>query len=559
MTQSHAQQIPIWLWCLLAAFTLIWFGTLDYRHLIPSDEGRYAEIAREMFASGDWLTPRYNDYKYFEKPPLQAWMTAIAYKLFGVGAWQARLWTALTGYLTILMAGFTATKLYGRCPGISTSLILASSPLWVVTGHINALDMGLSACMGLTLFSFLLAQRTHLTPLAQRNWMLLCWASMAAAVLSKGLIGVVLPGLILITYSVIARDGQLWKRLHIGKGLLLFFLLSAPWFILVSLKNPEFVHFFFIHEHLARFTTDVHDRTEPLYFFIPLICAGFLPWFAQLPKAVSLSWQLPAQENGFRPTLLTLTWALFIFLFFSLSHSKLPGYILPIFPALALLAGQSLRQISQTAWHWQILLLGMLVVAGIFGLPRLTAMGYYTSEHAEFSAYTSWVALALTVMLAGCAGAWWLARDHALASVSTLAGSLFLTTMIAGTAHETLGRTTSGIDLAHIVKPLLRAEDPFYSLRRLDHTLPFYLEHPMIMVETTDELAFGAQQEPKKFVPTLAAFVQQWQQAPRAFALMTENTYLELQNMHVPMHEIARDRLRIIVSKQPWKSQHIAH
>ncbi len=155
--RQFIKSIPLWLWYFLAAFTIIWFGVLDYRHLIPSDEGRYAEIAREMFASGDWLTPRYNDYKYFEKPPLQAWMTALTYTLFGVGEWQARLWSALTSYFAVFAVGLTAYKLYGKCAGISAALILSSAPLWAIAGHFNALDAGLSSFMGIALCSLLLA------------------------------------------------------------------------------------------------------------------------------------------------------------------------------------------------------------------------------------------------------------------------------------------------------------------------------------------------------------------------------------------------------------------
>ena len=112
---------------LALVYALLWFGTLNYRHLIPSDEGRYAEIAREMLVTGDWVTPRYNGYKYFEKPPLQVWATAIAFKALGIGDWQARLWTALTGFLTIIAVGLTSAKLYGARAGFLSAVVLASA------------------------------------------------------------------------------------------------------------------------------------------------------------------------------------------------------------------------------------------------------------------------------------------------------------------------------------------------------------------------------------------------------------------------------------------------
>lgn len=545
---KYTQPLPLWFWCIFVFFTVIWFGSLDYRHLIPSDEGRYAEIAREMFMTGDWVTPRYNDYKYFEKPPLQLWATAIVYSVFGVGEWQARIWSALTSYLAILMVALTAWKLYGKQTGINTGLILASAPIWVVAGHFNSLDSALSAFMGISLCALLLAHRENITAHNQRNWMLVCWASMALAVLSKGLIGVVLPGLVWVIYSLCTRDWQRWQQLHIVKGLALFLLICAPWFILVSIKNPEFLSFFFIHEHFQRFSSTIHHRTAPIYYFIPLIIVGFLPWLAQLPGVVKISWQ-ERKQDGFRPNILILIWVMVIFIFFSVSHSKLPGYILPIFPALALLAGQALKRTHQIAWHWQVLMLCLLILIGIFATPRVTAMGSDVAEKMEFAAYTTWIICALVVMLIGSMIAWWAARNHAFVSVAALAMSFFCGALIAGLGHETLGRAKSGIDLAQQAKPWIKNHDLLYSVRILDHTLPFYLNHPMIMVESTDELAFGIRQEPEKFVPTLALFIEHWEHVPRAFALMSLDTYAELNKRGIPMYEIARDRKRVIVSK----------
>jgi 4-amino-4-deoxy-L-arabinose transferase-like glycosyltransferase len=146
---------------LLIIYALLWFGTLNYRHLIPSDEGRYAEIAREMLVTGDWVTPRYNGYKYFEKPPLQIWATAAAFQIFGIGDWQARLWTVLTGFLTILAIGFTGPRVVNARAGWLAAVVLASSPMWVISGHFNSLDMGLSAFLVTALCSLLLAQTTQ--------------------------------------------------------------------------------------------------------------------------------------------------------------------------------------------------------------------------------------------------------------------------------------------------------------------------------------------------------------------------------------------------------------
>src|SRR5262245_2394708 len=129
---------------LLLAALLIWFSNLDYRKLIKPDEGRYAEIAREMAVTGDWVTPRLNGIKYFEKPPLQYWATATAYTLFGPHEWTARLWSALTGLFGIALSWWAGRRLFGAAAGAYAAIVLASSLMYVVLGHLNTLDMGLT-------------------------------------------------------------------------------------------------------------------------------------------------------------------------------------------------------------------------------------------------------------------------------------------------------------------------------------------------------------------------------------------------------------------------------
>jgi len=168
------------LWTVLAVLG-VWFLTLGYRHLLRSDEGRYAEIAREMFASGDWVTIRYNDLKYFEKPPLHLWMTAIAYELFGVGDWQARLWVALSGMIATAATMLAARRWFGTRVAMLTGLVLLAAPTWNLAGHFNSLDMGVSAAMACTLAALLIAQHPQSSPSARRGWMLAAWAGRASS------------------------------------------------------------------------------------------------------------------------------------------------------------------------------------------------------------------------------------------------------------------------------------------------------------------------------------------------------------------------------------------
>ena len=569
------------LWVLAILFTLAWFGVLDYRHLVASDEGRYGEIAREMYATGDWVTPRYNGYKYFEKPPLQAWMTAIAYSLFGVGEWQSRLWTGITGYFAILATGFTAWKLIGGERGVLagwvSAILLASSPMWNVGGHFNTLDMGLSSILSCALFSLLLAQRAGLTTTARRNWMWLCWAFMALAVLSKGLIGIVIPGMVLVVYTFSTWDWGLWKRLHLFSGLVVFFLIATPWFVLVSLKNPEFPHFFFIHEHWDRFTKDGHNRKGHPLYFIPLILVGFIPWLAQVGQGLVHAWfdrrgdtryGVVSASNGFRPLWLCAVWAVMIFLFFSKSQSKLPGYIMPIFPALALLAGLALTTAIERmsvnddlrSWKRQMIYLTALLLIGFIGVPYTYQLGNAPYERLEYQEYAVWIAIGLILALIILASSWAALRgfDHQDAahrlrkltdSFLRAAIAFFVLIQVVGLGHDTHGRSISGADLAVVVRPYISDATPVYSIRMLDHTFPFYIQHPTIMVDMQDELEFGINQEPDTWAPKVSDFAVRWQNDTAPVVVVPLQYLNEIAALNLPMAEVGRDTRRAVFVK----------
>ena len=534
---------------LVIIYGLLWFGTLNYRHLIPSDEGRYAEIAREMLVTGDWVTPRYNGYKYFEKPPLQAWATATAFQVFGIGDWQARLWTALTGFITILFIGFTGARIYNARAGWLAALVLASSPIWIMSGHFNSLDMGLSSFLVAALCSLLLAQTAHHAN-SRRNWMWACWVFMALATLSNGVIGAAIPAMVFIAYSLSTWDWKIWTRLRLFSGTILFLVITAPWFILVAQRNPEFLEFFFIHEHLQRFTQDAHSRTGPIYYFVPLLLVGILPWALQIPRAIARAWT--ERHREFSPSWLLACWFIVIFAFFSMSRSKLPGYIIPIFPALALLIGSRLDHLlgltNTMATPWKLQTIGFALF-GCVGFFFLDAVGKQArpDEIEAYAQYTYWVIAALIALITFSAYAAWLSKRNGIQSIVSFACGFFLCTIIAGTGHESLGRAVSGIDLVERVKGSIPEKINFYSVRLLDHTVPFYLGRTMIMVESPDELAFGVNQEPELWMPTLDAFIARWKEDQTAYALMVPEQFDALKAQNFPMQEVDRDSRRVIV------------
>ena len=539
-------------WVILIGFSILWFYGLGARTLVPTDEGRYAEMAREMVATGDWITTRLNGIKYFEKPPLQVWMNALTFELFGLGEWQARLWTGLCGLLGIAAVGYTGRKVFDARTGLDAALVLGSSLLWVALGHINTLDMGLSAMMTVSLCALLVAQCNEATTRERHLGMLVCWAGMALAVLSKGLIGIVLPGAVLVIYTIATRDWKLWLRLHLGSGLLVFFAITAPWFVLVSLKNPEFPQFFFIHEHFQRFTSKIHHRAGPMYYFIPILLLGMVPWLGVLAQSL---WQGVRKEgHGFQPKMLLLIWAAFIFFFFSVSSSKLPSYILPIFPALALLIGSYLQQVSRRTFMVNAGLLLVIGIAGLALLNRLPKLSHAAFDLPLYRAYMPWIAAAAGIAVWGGVTALILARRNVrLATVAlSVAGYCAIQALMLG--HDPLGRYAAGIDYVPAVKAELTPQTIVYAVDRYEQALPFYLRRTMTLVAHMDELEFGLQQQPALWIPTVDAFLKVWLDGHatgrNAIAIMPPATYATLGARGVPMRVIAQDPRRVIVSNQ---------
>ncbi|KUY92556.1 4-amino-4-deoxy-L-arabinose transferase [Burkholderia territorii] len=552
-TPSRLPLNRITLVLLLVAFAIVWFAPLGLRHLIPSDEGRYAEMAREMFVTGDWITPRYNGYKYFEKPPLQTWLNALTFAWFGIGEWQARLYTGLASFAGVLLVGFTGARLFNPLSGFLAAVVLACSPYWNLMGHFNALDMGLAFWMALSLCSLLLAQRPGLQPGATRGWMWACWAAMAFAVLSKGLVGVILPGAVLVLYTLIARDWALWKRLYLVSGLVIFFAIVTPWFVLVQQRNPEFFNFFFIVQQFRRYLTPEQNRPGPLYYFVPVLLVGFLPWLSVAWQSIRHALRMPRQPNGFSPMLVLLIWSAFIFLFFSASHSKLISYVLPVAPALALIIGAYLPLMS--AERFRRHLLGYLVffVVAAFGVIFLAYQGDARTPNALYRAFQLWLYAGLAVAGALTLAAAWLNRRAGVTAAITAFGAAWLAFgTIGGTGHDEFGRYSSGALLAPAVRAELAKlppDTPFYSIEMLDHTFPFYMGHTTIMVQRQDELAFGISVEPNKWIPTVDQWIERWKQETHALAIMPPGQYDTLVGQGVPMRVIARDNRRVIVEK----------
>jgi 4-amino-4-deoxy-L-arabinose transferase-like glycosyltransferase len=357
---------------LLLAGAMLFFVGLGRLPLMEPDEGRNAEVGREMLASGDWITPHYDGFVYLDKPAVFFWMVAASLKTFGVSEVGARLPSALMGVATMLLVWFLGRRMFGGSAGLCAGLAFAVSPLALVLAREVIFDMTLTFLVTLAMVAFWLAEEHEFRGL---RFHALMFAAMGVAVITKGFVGILIPLVAILIYEVACGRWRQWLRLRWGWGVLIFLAVALPWFIAVSLRNPDFPRYAFWNESLKRFSTGAAHRGGGIFYFIPVFLGGFFPWslFLLLAGWNRLRrWQDLRQEGG-RPILFLLSWATWVFAFFSFSQSKLPTYFLPAIVPLSILMGRVWQDVGHdtsarppdwlTAGFALLLGIGVLVAA----------------------------------------------------------------------------------------------------------------------------------------------------------------------------------------------------
>jgi 4-amino-4-deoxy-L-arabinose transferase-like glycosyltransferase len=530
-----------WLaWLILAAG---WFSTLQVRALLDPDEGRYAEIPREMLASGDWITPRFDGLKYFEKPPLQYWATAAAYAGFGVSEWSSRLWSVGLAFACLPLVYAWVACFYGAGSALAALLALAVSPFFAVVGHLNLLDGAFTFWLTAALLAFTVAQSAPPASLPERRWMLAAWALAALAVLSKGIVVGVLAGGALMLYTLIERDAAPWRRLHPAAGVALFLGVAAPWFVAVSLRNPSFPQFFFVHEHFTRFLTTVHQRFEPWWYFLPLLLLAVLPWLPGLLRACRRAWpQAGTGAARFRPLRFLLLYAALTLVFFSASGSKLAPYILPLLPVLAAVTGAGnpapLALARTAAWVGAALVL--LVAGGLL---------IYSARVNSFVPQAAWY-WAFGAVAAALAAAALVAARRVSVQPAVLASALGAMLAWQGLLCEyaLIPPARSARELVSAVRPFIGAYTPLYSVGQYRETVSPYLGRTLQLAGYEGELQFGLREEPQRRM-TLEQFASRWSAADQGVAFFDPQLWDSWRRRGFPGRVIAADNYTVAVSR----------
>jgi 4-amino-4-deoxy-L-arabinose transferase-like glycosyltransferase len=547
---------------LTLAIGLLLAVALGVRALWGPDEGRYVEIPREMVATGDYVTPRLNGVKYFEKPPLFYWLQAAAIHLFGLREWAMRLVPALSALLGCLAVYAAGRRLFSRRAGLLAAAVLATTPLWYFLGNAITLDMTVSALLTVALLAFLVAVREPDVPDAplRRNLLWASYVALALATLAKGLIGIAIPGMVIVVWMALLGDWDLPRRIRLGSGTVIFLLIAVPWHVLVARANPEFLWFYFIHEHVLRYVTKIHQRYEPPWFFIPVLLGGMIPWTAFLVQAVRDA--LPAgwrRRHESKETLFLLLWAGLVFVFFSLSSSKLVPYILPVVPPLALLLGRSLDRLLDEPPGSPVLRRAtgvLLPLAGglgaIFALaPRLLAGKPKLEAYADAFGGRLYL-LAGSLLLLGILPFLFARQRRPVRSLAAVFGGtvLFFLAFLACLPIFNAERSTRS--LAHWLKPRLRPGDQVVTYRAYFQELPVYLERRITIAGWRGELEMGTKAEDTRaWMIDLGAFDRLWRGPGTVYLFTEEDRYEDLERVGFPLYRLAKSGKTVLAVNRP--------
>jgi 4-amino-4-deoxy-L-arabinose transferase-like glycosyltransferase len=313
----------------------LFFLRLGVPGLMDPDEGRYAEIAREMLLLKDWLIPHLNLVPYLEKPPLVYWLTSLGFTVFGLTEWAARLPAALAALAGVYLAFWLGRTLWGDDQGFWGAMVLATCGGYVILARLLTLDMVFTFFLNLGIALGYLA-------LSRKRPRLWPWAylALALAVLVKGPVALVLAGLIWVTAAFL-KGRQAVRALVCPVNWVLLAMVVLPWFVYVAWRIPEFPHFFLWEHHVTRYLSGVSFHTEPWWYFGPVLLGLLLPWAGLVPWALAHRTSIDPGDRIF-----LMIWAGIILAFFSISRGKLATYILPALLPLALLLGEGLAGVQ---------------------------------------------------------------------------------------------------------------------------------------------------------------------------------------------------------------------
>jgi 4-amino-4-deoxy-L-arabinose transferase-like glycosyltransferase len=475
--------------------------------LMEPDEARYSDIPSLMNRTGDYITPHLNHVVYLEKPPLCYWATALLFKIFGENEFSSRLFAALCAWGCILLVYRMGTFFHDEKTGLYSAGVLSTFLYHSFLGKINIVDMPLTFFVCLATWA---GYRYFAEGCQKKSWIYLLYMSSAFAFLTKGLIGIVFPIAIMLLWLFISKRWRDVLKLFSPVGIIIFLLISCPWIILVQKANKDFLWFFFIREHFLRYTTTQHSRSHTILFYIPIVVLGTLPWSAFLLKALKEGTDKRVPLFKVAEKHFLLIWIFFIFIFFSMSSSKLVPYIAPIFLPIAIFWGHLFRlyedrNISLEEGRGRRFLYDLPIILQSFMFTALILSPFFIknvelSKYLENSHVEKWWWLlilptlfqVMMIFLPSLVERKW--RRGWFLTV-TILSALFLGSILFPIAHF-LTPYKSAYPVSKAIHALLPPNQKLFQFRISLYGIDFYNKIRTPLVDAKGELEFGFRQLP---------------------------------------------------------------
>ena len=487
----------VWLLLFLAVIAFYYYG-LGQMPFVGPDEPRYAEVAREMFLRGDLVTPTLGGHTWFEKPPLLYWMMMASFRLFGVSEWAARLGPALSGLLTVFAVFWAGRRvcrssiepqLAGLAPW---SAIITASTLGIIVFS-RGVDFDIVATMTTAwALSFFLVSELEENEKRRRRFLFGFYVFIGLSLLTKGLIGLIIPFSVVGLYQLVRRQFPARSLLlTFGWGLPLAFAVASTWYVPVILKHGwPFIDEFFIQHHFARYLSNKYRHPQPFYFYLLILIPLSLPWTAFLIEGLVKvrRWRLRSTDSVDRLRVFALAWLLMPLAFFSFSGSKLPGYILPVLPAGALIAGERLTKFlsGDRDGLWAMRITGALF--GMFAILGSVYVVRYGSLSLKCVAM-----IGVPLIITGPACIFWTHRKTFSALLVTCA--TFLALIVALNCGVTSFATRESMrDLIQLANARGYGSAPVHALHQIDRSAEFY---------AAGRVVYAADGEPVRFESAL--------------------------------------------------------
>ena len=560
---------------------------LGERGLADPEEGRNAEIAREMVELKDWTTPRLNYIKRFHKPPLVFWDTALSIKLFGLGKvdqripsslvqpfrliftgqnefideFAVRLPGALATILTVIGTYLLGRMIFNHAVGLMAGLVLMTSPEFFTLGHILNMDMHLTCFVIFAYLFFFLAvdeKSRH-----RRLWSSLLFLALGLGALTKGFIILLVALLPIVLWDGLFFRGAHLKRLKIFPSVLVFFVVALPWYIIVCVQNKGLLEYFLFTQSLSRAYATTFRKAEPAWYFIPVLVAGFFPWIAFLPYSFikHLKFKTALMSRHQRWLLLLFIWFIVPFAAFSLFPSKLATYIFPLFPALAITVGFGFYRLLRDEpsfckrFSGSFKCFGLVTVMGLVGIgvvylglkfvPKLDFFRYYILALAVLIIAGSMISMVAYI---------YRRKYFLFITIFTTVFLLFIELIfLSASADRHLGIKVTGRNMVRMIIDAGGEDDTVIMCGRFLPSVPFYLRKRIVTVINSISAPFDDEAELKGYVyPELESLREFLKSDQRIFCIIKQDQMKELdKDSYRIIDQIADKKLFLITNNRP--------